>query len=233
MRPGRRVRRVRPRVTKKATKRWKAKVARVAKSVTLRNLETKRYSGDITQTLIYKNGGPTAASTNAFTIFPLRNIAVGTDEGSRIGNQITLKRMNWRFVFDNILLADVKFRVTMGWIHNADLSTIPLTEVYIGGGDISSRFVRRPLDPFALFTSVIHDKVYRLDQDYVNEPIRRNVDIHIPMHNKKHNYSTNASNGGATEELVCIVTATDYIGVDLADDVGLVDGFFRVWYKDA
>lgn len=218
----------------KSAKVWRAKVARVAKNVALRAQETKQITLDIFPTTVYKDGGATSGQTTPFTVYPLRNVIQGTSNDDMIGDQITLKginlRLNWRNSSASQTVSYV--RVMVGWI-NPNVTTIGQNWRMGTAGDAVSAFLRRPSDADAIWKKVLVDRIYSVKSILTGVDNMGLMNIQVPLHNRKYEFSETTPFAGVHDDLVILVTCSSPGGVTLTTGVGVIDGFVRFWYKDA
>lgn len=237
----------------KSGKVWRAKVARVAKTVTLRNLETKLYewtgknsalNGAGTLITLYSNGGDTSGSNAPFQTLPLQFINPGTDEQSRIGNQITLKGMKLRFLFENdpAYTGITYVRIIVGWI-DPNLTTVTagnlLYQPALAGTNIISQMLKGPSHENSVLRRVVVDRLITLAPGNqvsggaaVNQIRPVVVKVNANMHNKKYKFvNESAAQFGEQEDLYLFMFAFSpgQINTQIVANARL-NG--RVYYKD-
>jgi len=216
----------------KSRKVWRAKVARVAKSTALRNLETKNITGDITAQTIYKDGGDVSGNASPFAFYPLSLLVPGTGPNDVVGDEITLKMCNFRLSLRNAASVSLnsRFRVMVGWL-KPNVTNIGNNWRIGTFGDSMSAFIRNPNDEVAIWKKLLWDKTYAVNSMVTGTNQFANVHINLKMHNKRYSFDRTSLNG-TNEDLVCLVTASIPDGTTLTSIAGFVDGYFRVWYKD-
>lgn len=216
----------------KPRKMWRAKVARVAKGVALRNLETKNLTVDIGLATIYKDGGDVISNSTPWSSYPLRNISIGTGAVDVIGDEVTLKQFNIHLMLRNASATSLNshFRVMVGWFL-PNVTSIGNNWRIGTGGDATSAFIRTPNDQLTIWKKLIHDRVYPVDSLISGVTAMRDVRINLKMHNKKYTFDP-SSKFGTKDDLVILVTASTPTGTPLTNPAGSIDGYYRVWYKD-
>jgi len=240
----------------KSGKVWRAKVARVAKAVTLRNVETKRYTiGGANTTSggagalipLYSNGGTTSAATGPYVDFPLLYIDQGDNLNQRTGNGIVLKGMHAHLQVegDPSFLGNCHVRVTLAWI-DPNYTSTPLSyqNVYLNAigayNTTTNSFIRHGTDNDSLIRKVVFDRVYSLAT--INSPAsggsntnnvpQKLIRINLAFHNKMFRYvSSTAGIGGESEDLIMFMTAYTP-GRANTEQVANVRMYRKVYYKD-
>lgn len=242
----------------KSAKKWRAKVARVAKSVTLRTAETKRYiiNGENTSAFgagaiipLFSNGGSSSLSSGPFVDFPLRFIDQGDGITQRAGNRIVLKGLHAHFQVeqDPTILGHTHVRIAMLWIDpNQVLSALTFGNWFIGSllgtnpNTTTSAFFRTGTDNDGIINKVIYDRVFALttgnapttSPDNVNQVGQKLIKVHIPFHNKMYQFINGTTGSqGEHEDLVMLMTAYTP-GRDGTQQVANVRCFRKVYYKD-
>lgn len=211
---------------------WRAKVARVAKGVVLRNLEQKNLTVDLGLTTIWKDGGDVSGNAQPWLSYPLRQISSGTGAVDVIGDEIILKQANFRFLFRNDATSQTvtSFRVMIGWL-NPNVTNVGSNWRIGTSGDAITAFIRTPMDQVTIWKKLLHDKSYPVNSILTGVNNMRDVHINLNMHNKKYMFDP-VSKAGTHEDLVVMVTASTGSGTPLTTSAGQLDGFYRVWYKD-
>lgn len=239
----------------KSGKVWRAKVARVAKNVTLRNQETKLYEyigansgsgGSSALIPLYSNGGSTSGSNIPYSDAPLFNIDVGTDKNKRVGNEITLKGMHIRASFENdpANVGITQARVILAWIDpNFSVSSISAANIlYIPsatGNNVLTAQLKGPTHQDTIIRKVVVDRVFNIapgnqvTSGTVNNQIRHVLfKMNVKFHNKKYQFIS-ATNGiaGENEDLVMFVFAFQ---PGLTNTAQVLNLRFtnRIYYKD-
>lgn len=237
-------------------KKWRAKVARVAKNVTLRSSETKRYQttgtnsaagGDNTIIPLFSNGGSSSLSSGPFYDMPLRFIDPGDGITSRTGNRITLKGMHvyMQVEQDPTFLGNTHVRVSVVWIDPNQSPTALAFGNFYNNGVISALTttqtpMRHGTDNDAIINKVIYDRVFALrtgevattSPDNTQQVSQKLIKFHIPFHNKLYQF-VNSSTGiqGEKEDLVFIMTAYTP-GRDGTNRVANVRLQRKIYFKD-
>lgn len=216
----------------KSRKVWRTKVARVAKSVALRNLETKNFTVDIAAQTLYKDGGNVISNPAPLAIYPLKLIVNGTGPNDALGDEVTLKMINWRFMFRNASSVSVnsRVRIMIGWLKPNVVSIGNNWRIGTFGDSVSA-FIRQPNDEVAIWKKLLWDKSYACNSMITGTNQFTDIHINMKMHNKKYSYDT-ASKNGTNEDLVALVTASIPDGTTLESITGFIDGYARIWYKD-
>lgn len=238
----------------KSAKKWRAKVARVAKNVTIRNQETKYYEWTgVNSTVggtgalipLFSNSGSSSGATIPFSDLPLDNIDQGPGKNQRLGTQITLKglHMRMRFVQDPNNVFFTQVRVVLGWL-DPNFGSVSLSNIFnlptLPGNDVIQAFIKGPTHENTVFRKVLVDRVINLPVQNavpgastgVQALLSKTVKINVPFHNKKYQYiSGTIGVNGEHEDLWLFVTA---VGVGQANTVQVanmgING--RVYYKD-
>lgn len=238
----------------KSGKVWRAKVARVAKNVTIRNQETKLYEwigvnssvgGSTAVIPLYSNGGSSSGVASPFQDLPLDNIDQGTGKNQRLGNQITLKGMHLRFQFEqdpnNQFFTQA--RVVIGWL-DPNFGSVSLANVFylstVAGNNTVNAFVKGPTHQDTVFRKVLVDRIINLPLQ--QEPytkvvtpqtlLSKVVKMDIPFHNKKYQFiSGTVGINGEHEDLWMFVTAYAP-GQSNATQVANMRVCGRIYYKD-
>jgi len=213
-------------------KKWRSKVARVAKNVALRNQEQKSITLDLGAAGLYKDGGDTVSNSQPWSSFILRSLTSGVGAADVIGDEMTLKRFNLHLMFRNDAASqvDTAFRVMVGWL-NPNVSSIGSNWRIGTGGDSIAAFIRTPLDQNTIWKKLLHDRVYTVNSIITAQNHMRKVTINLNMHNKKYMFDP-VSKLGIHEDLVVLVTGSSATGTALTTVIGGIDGFMRIWYKD-
>lgn len=233
---------------------WRAKVARVAKNVTLRNQETKCYEyiglnvtpgGDQQAIPLFSNAGSVSGVPSPYRDLPLDNIDQGTARNQRIGNVITLKGMHMKlgFQIDPNVSLHTLIRVVIGWIDpnlasvsNANLLRNPA----VAGTNVIQAQLVGPTEPDTILRKVLVDRVYdvRIGEapftilNNIPQIVERHIKLHIPFHNKKYQFVSGATGiGGEMEDLAMFVWG---YGVSQANTVQVANMYVnnRIYYKD-
>lgn len=239
----------------KSRKVWRAKVARVAKSVTLRNQETKYYEyigantgvgGSSGLIPLYSNGGATSGSNIPYSDLPLDFIDVGGQKNQRIGNQITLKGMHIRGSFENdpASVGMTQARVILAWIDpNFSVSSISAGNLlYLPaatGNNVLTAQLKGPTHQDTIIRKVVMDRIFSIEPGNsvtsggVNNQIRHKMfKINVPFHNKKYQFiSGTAGINGEHEDLVMFMFAFQPGAVN-TQQVLNVRITNRIYYKD-
>lgn len=239
----------------KSGKVWRAKVARVAKRVTLQNQETKYYeyvgvNGTVGGTLglipLYSNGGSISGSNAPYADLPLDNIDVGDNKNQRSGTVITLKGMHIRGSFENDPnnLGNLQVRVILGWIDpNFNISGITAANIlYLpaaAGSTVLDAQIKGPTAVDSIFKKVIVDRTFNVSPGNpvasataLNQVRRHGFKMNVAFHNKKYQFISNTNGiGGESEDLAMFVFAFQP-GFVNTQQVGNLRINNRVYYKD-
>lgn len=234
---------------------WRSKVARVAKSVTLRAVETKCYQingdnsgpgGGLLAIPLYSNGGSTSGATGPWLDFPLRYIDVADGITERNGNRITLKGMHIHAQIEgeSAALGNTHVRISLAWVDpNSAVGSYVYQNLYdnaiAGSNTTTNAFLRHGTDANAVIRKVLYDKVFALNTGNLptggslNSQIgQRLVRIHIPFHNKLYQFINAASGiGGEKEDLLMFATAFTP-GQANTVRVANVRLYRKIYYKD-
>lgn len=238
----------------KSAKKWRSKVARVAKTVTLRNQETKCYEytganttvgGSLGVIPLFSNGGSTSGVASPYQDLPLDNIDQGTNRNQRVGNVITLKGMHLKMGLqcDPNACLHTLVRVIIGWV-DPNFTAISNANIYrnsaVAGNNVIQALLKSPTEPDTIFKKVLVDRVYdvRIGEQPFNalntvpQLVERHIKIHIPFHNKKYQFiSGTAGIGGEQEDLYVFVSA---YAPSQNNTVQVANMFInnRIYYKD-
>lgn len=238
----------------KSGKVWRAKVARVAKNVTLKNQETKYYEyvgsntatgGAGTVIPLYSNGGSTSGSQAPFSDLPLINIDQGSGKSQRLGSQITLKGMHMRLNLqqdpNNQYFTQV--RIIVAWT-DPNFSTITAGNLFhspaVAGNQVIAAQLKGPTHQDSILRKVLVDRVFNLSvgnapysaSNLLQTLTNRVQKINIPFHNKKYQFiSGTAAILGEHEDLRVFMFAYSP-GIANTIQVSNVYMNNRVYYKD-
>lgn len=239
----------------KSGKVWRAKVARVAKRVTLQNQETKCYefsgtntvaTGNKSQIQLYSNGGVTSASTTAYWDLPLQYIDQSLTVTGRVGNEITLKGMHLRclLIQDPTNQYPVYFRIIVGYV-DPNLTGITignlLTDYNSGSANnVINSQIRGPTRPGSVLRKVLVDRVYKVEQSpigttgatSINTLGTRMVKFNIPLHNKKYKFISSTSGADGEQEDLSVFMFAWSQGQANTVIVGNVQPTYAIYYKD-
>ena len=238
----------------KSAKKWRAKVARVAKNVAVKNQETKYYewtgvnnsvggSGAIIP--LFSNSGSSSGATIPFSDLPLDNIDQGTAKNQRLGTQITLKGLHLRMRLEqdpnNTFYTQV--RVILGWL-DPNFGSVSLANIFnlptLPGNNVVQAFIKGPTHENTVFRKVLVDRLINLPVQNtafgattaVQSLISRVVKVNVPFHNKKYQFiSGTAGINGEHEDLWLFVTAYSP-GQGSTVQVANMGINGRVYYKD-
>lgn len=240
----------------KSGQKWRAKVARVAKRVTLQNQETKCYSfvganttsgGTGLSIPIFSEAGSTTGVASPYIDLPLDNIDAGTGQTQRIGTHIILKGMQYNMEFqqDPNNLFQTKIRVIVAWIDpNFNISTITngnvLDSPQLAGNSVINAQLKGPSRPDTIMRKVVSDRTFVINTG--NAPIStasnvprlstRHVKMRVPFHNKNYQFiNTSGGAGGEKEELAVFVFGWAAGQVNTVQ-VSNLKVSARVYYKD-
>jgi len=237
----------------KSAKVWRAKVARVAKSVTLKNQETKLYeyigsnsgvNGSSGLIPLYSNGGDTSGSNAPHQHLPLKYINVGTDEQSRIGNKITLKGMRLRFAIENdgTYVGMTQVRIICAWL-DPNFTTITAGNLlYVPsatGNNVVVAQMKGPTHENSVIRRVVFDRVVNVYPGNIVSgaaPVNQNHHVlktfNVNFHNKKYQF-VNESVGqtGELDDLYIFMFAYAPGQINTTQ-VANVRFTGRVYYKD-
>lgn len=217
----------------KSGKVWRAKVARVAKRVTLQNQETKCYpwvgvnsaaGGTFGIIPLYSNAGSTSGVAAPYIDLPLDNIDTGVTKGTRVGNDITLKGMTMHLQFqqDENNTFPTKIRVMMCWVDpnfstSSILTSTLLENAAVAGNDVITALIRGPNRPDSIIRKVVMDRVYSVNTmnapylptapaTNVNRIGTHNAKLNVRFHNKKYQFiNVAAGSNGEKEDLMMFV----------------------------
>lgn len=199
----------------KSVKKWKAKVARVAKSVTLKNVETKR---------VHSLGGPFYSNQLDVTtpgVGYIENAMLSMLQGSTqndfLGREIILKGMKKRFNFSNTLVdgPDNQAAVRISCfkvVPYETLSALTVSQLYISGAGCYNQpplwIVRSHNEPNNIVRAVYYDKVHYIRPSYLAGQLHQTkVSINIDFHNMKFKFATDAAITGSEFDIIWVVTS--------------------------
>lgn len=239
----------------KSAKVWRAKVARVAKAVTLKSSETKRYliagantaSGGAAAIIpLYSNGGSVSAATGPYVDYPLQYIDQGDGLTQRTGNRIILKGLHAHLQVegDPNFLGNTHVRVTLAWVDpNFTLTPFTYQNLYLNAISASNTttnaFIRHGTDNDTIIRKVVFDRVYAISTvnqstggTTVNQVPQRLIRINIPLHNRMYQFVNSGSgSGGEADDLIMFMSAYTP-GRASTDPVANVRMNRKVYYKD-
>lgn len=220
----------------KSRKVWRSKVARVAKNVTLRNLETKRIGANvITNTVQAQGFAGTISATNTMSI-----ITQGTAKGQRVGDMITLKGMTFKFLYANTGAISPNntcmMRVSLFKIDPyLTVSSLTRDQFFIDGATaarpVASMFVRGPNEDTSIVQKTYFDKVFTFVPAIANVNNAKHFTVNVPMHNTKFKFQSAAVDAGDQFDIVLVVQAW-ISGAAAGDDTGEIITDYRIYWKD-
>lgn len=239
----------------KSGKVWRAKVARVAKAVTLKNSETKRYviggantsnGGAGALIPLFSNGGTTSAATGPYVDYPLQYIDQGDNITQRTGNRIILKGLHAHLQVegDPNNLGNTHVRVTFAWVDpNFSLTPFTYQNVYLNAitsnNTTTNAFIRSGVDNDSIIRKVVFDRVYALSTinlptggTLTNQVPQKLIRINLPLHNRNFQYvSSTSGSTGEADDLIMFMTAYTP-GQANTVQVANVRMYRKVYYKD-
>lgn len=233
---------------------WRAKVARVAKRVTLQNQETKLYEyvgvnttpgGSLGLIPLYSNGGATSGSNAPYVDLPLDNIDQGVTESTRVGNDIVLKGMHIRATLENEVtaVANTQVRIILAWVDpNFTPSFTAANVLYLpaaAGNNVITAQIKGPTHQDSIMRKVVMDRTFMVRPGNIvsggsatQQIMNTMVKMNIPLHNKKYQFiSGTAGIGGEKEDLVMFVFAfaPSYVNTQPVVNMRFTN---RIYYKD-
>jgi len=168
-----------------------AEVAQIARRISMRQAASKHF---------YVNSGTT--STNflaAGALFPLSQVATGTSDSTRVGDEIRAKhlRLNFRFVGQTSNLATMIRLVIFRWKPLASASIPAIATVFYESMAQDYQSCMSALDPKNVPSQaiIIRDKTIYTTAPYVNNPPSETlfeIPLDFPMVFTGETYSTNA-----------------------------------------
>jgi len=225
----------------KSGKMWRAKVARVAKNVTLRNLETKRIGFNLISNMTQSAGATGAIGLAQNNI--MFGLIQGTGRQERIGNMITLKGIHFKFNWDSVGQANlsntVHIRVSLfkvdPFLLSAGVAAFTRDQLFIDGATaarpMANLYVRGQNEDQAVIQKVYFDRVFTFNPSLSLAVNAKHFRVMVPMHNMKFKFASNTSGSGDDFDLV-LVTQAWVAGSATDDDTGTVITDYRIYYKD-
>lgn len=225
----------------KSGKMWRAKVARVAKNVTLRNLETKRIGFNVVNNVTQSAGATGAIGLGQSNI--MFGLIQGVGRAERIGNQITLKGINFKFNWDSVGQANlsntVMIRVSLfkvdPFLLTAGVATFTRDQLFIDGATsarpMANLYVRGSNEDQGVIQKVYFDRIVTLNPSLSVAVNSKHFTVKVPMHNMKYKFASNSSGNGDEYDLV-LVTQAWVAGSATDDDTGTIITDYRIYYKD-
>lgn len=248
----------RPAVRSKAKRQWKAKVARVAKRVTLQNQELK-YGIFSQGTSLYQEGSNVLSSAAPYIRGITQEITQGDTATTRVGRDVTLKGVAFRVSFNRpsdtspnpvgqtLYLRLMVVKLKRGVLNagaGSSASQFNNTSIFY---DLTlptvHSFLRKDHDPLGRIEKVYWDKTYasepanavRLGEIEWEQPIHdRHVKFYVPFHNMKFTYDDSIGTGsGSDGDIVLLATAYNIIASPQTDIVCEMQYNFKLFWKDA
>lgn len=225
----------------KSGKMWRAKVARVAKNVAIRNLETKRIGFNVISNVTQSAGASTALALGQTNI--MFGLTQGVGRAQRIGNQITLKGINFKFTWDSVGQANlsntVHIRVSLfkvdPFLLTAGVANFTRDQLFIDGATVArpmaNLYVRGANEDQGVIQKVYFDRVVTFNPTLSVAVSAKHFMVKVPMHNMKYKYASDSSGNGDEYDLV-LVTQAWVAGSAKDDDTGTIITDYRIYYKD-
>lgn len=222
----------------KSGQKWRAKVARVAKRVTLQNQETKRIGINAVNSVTQSAGATGGGSLGLVNV--LDQIVLGTGRQNRVGDHITLKGINFKFNWDSVGQANlsntVHIRVSLFKIDPfLTISGLVRDQLFLDGATaarpLANMFVRGPNEDGSIIQKTYFDKVFTFNPSLSIAVSAKHFSINVPLHNMKYKFASGTINSGDQFDLV-LVTQAWVAGSTINDDTGTIVTDYRVYYKD-
>lgn len=248
----------RPAVRSKAKRQWKAKVARVAKRVTLQNQELK-YGVYSNATQLYQEGSNTLSIAAPYIRGITQSIVPGDESTQRIGRDVTLKGCAFRVSFNRptdttpnplgqnlylrVMVVKLKRGVLNGGTGTANTQFSNASIFYDLSVPLVHSFLRKDGDPNSRIEKVYWDKTYKSeplsvmapDDASFAQPLHdRHIKFYVPFHNMKFTYDDAVgADSGSDGDIVMLATAYNIIAAAQTDIVCEFQYNFKLFWKDA
>lgn len=250
--------RARRKVGSKAKRQWKAKVARVAKRVTLQNSELK-FGVQTGSAQLYQEGSSTLSQGAPYVVGITSSVLPGDEQTERVGREITLKGCAFRVSFNrptdenpdalgqNLYLRVMVVRLKRNILNGgagSGVNQYQNSNIFYGVTvPLVNAFLRKERDPTSRIEHVYWDKTYQSlphsvmseAVDTYKQPVHdRHVKFYVPFHNMKFLYDESIGTGnGANSDIVMFMSAYNVLAAPQTAVVCEMQYEFKLWWKDA
>lgn len=210
----------------------KRAISQIVKKQINSNEETKIYSsGSIVSSAL--------ASSNFYTMSPVQPISQGTNNNNRIGNEIFLKSLAVRMVFQNTNRQTLFYRVLVLWSESLYSVGASYTTGALALGDVfytGSNVLNLPPN-LKLGQNIVYDRIHNVSAKVANAGTpyyqQKQIKIWVPI-NKKVVYQAGVGYFNKKQLYVLVIPfSLDSGVVQNVTSVGAIDTMFLTTFKDA